>query len=203
MKEGEFLCEDIAEKTTWLVRRKDPIRGKVKWQVGRDYCVSLGGGKPGLWYCPKCRTPMQLAIKPHPKDTYERLHYKDFPCYFPHRSKENNCGEIVLIPLRIAITSIKKERLLDISEADAKKEGFSGDEFRRVSDDFIDAFYRINHTYAPKESRLRMSLKELKNYKFKPLKFGSYIYSKNYVTIVFDWNPWCWVLDFCVKGVKP
>ncbi len=26
----------------------------TKWRVGRDYCVSLGRGKAGLWYCPKC-----------------------------------------------------------------------------------------------------------------------------------------------------
>ena len=61
VKEGEFSmtssgipeCNVIPMtvfKTKGLFESK-----RIKWQVGRDYCVSLGRGKAGLWYCPKLK----------------------------------------------------------------------------------------------------------------------------------------------------
>ena len=52
----------------------------------------------------------------------------------------SRCGEclIDLKPLRIKITGIRKERLLDISEEDAKREGYKSKE------DCIEVFCKLN-----------------------------------------------------------
>ena len=58
-----------ADRTVWKACKKKPMKilseseaipyetgWRLKWQVGRDYAVQLGRGKPGLWYCPKCKS---------------------------------------------------------------------------------------------------------------------------------------------------
>jgi len=101
---------------------------KTKWQVGRDYSVQLGRGKKGLWYCPKCRMP------------YE---FKTTPSKIRNTHVECNTD---MFPLRARITSIKKERLLDISEVDAKKEGY------KDKQQFLIRFWTINYLRGNKHS---------------------------------------------------
>ncbi len=118
------------------------VNSKLRWQVGRDYAVQLGRGKHGLFYCKNCTKG-------------------DCEDAFSHVAAQT--------PLRIKITSIRKERLLDISEEDAKKEGF------KDRQDFFLAFCKI----AEKQ------IKENSDRKENPL----------YVSLC-RWNPEVWVLDF-------
>ena len=71
--------------------------GRLLWQVGKDYSVQLGRGKPGL-------------------------------------------------PFRIEITQIRKERLLDITEEGARREGFdsSKNDCTAAIRKFISAFGKAN-----------------------------------------------------------
>ena len=107
----------------WAVKKNN----KIKWQVGRDYAVQVGRGKPRLWYCPKCKSMQHIA------STYQFDKFNYF-CWKHHIAE----------PLRIRITGIRKERLKEISEDDAKKEGFEN-RYR-----FWQAFDKINR-YNTKE----------------------------------------------------
>lgn len=72
--------------------------GRVKWQVGRDYAVQPGRGKPGaLW-------------RPETGDIF-----------YPAAADDTVDG---FVPLRIRITGIRKEDVRKISKADALAEGF-------------------------------------------------------------------------------
>ena len=73
---------------------------RIKWQVGRDYAVSPGRGKQGLWW-------RQMDT-----GNYQALGGE-------HRDRMLDGWK----PLRIRITGIRQERLQDISEADAIAEG--------------------------------------------------------------------------------
>ena len=131
VKEGEFSmtssgipeCNVIPMtvfKTKGLFESK-----RIKWQVGRDYAVQLGRGKPGLWYCLKCKEIAEC------KDYFTS--FGKHKCKVGHKS------------LRIKITGIRKEALLDISLKDIKKEGFSN------KDEFWKAF---NSVCKPKDGGL-------------------------------------------------
>ena len=85
--------------------------------------------------------------------------------YYPHP-----CNGI-LTPLRIKITSIPKERLLDITEEDAKKEGFKN---RQA---FLYAFFKLQL----KGRKKTVSLHEFFNGKMP------------------NFNPEVWVINFEVK----
>ena len=128
--------------------------GRVKWQVGNDYAVCPGRGKRGLLYCPKC-----YSISAYSKEVWCAI-------------KKNHKEEIKMKPLRVVIKSIRKEKLLDISEADAKKEGYKN------CVEFVEAFAYINRKSLPTEIKklngmLVPSLKKLEM-----------------------WNPFVWVLEF-------
>ena len=109
--------------------------GKVKWQVGRDYAVQLGRGRSGLWYCPKCR------------ETYKEITAEDYNEYGPPLC---NCSGFSQFTesLRFKITSIRKECLLDISEEDARKEGFKNRyEFWQVFDKINNLKTKEDHDF--------------------------------------------------------
>lgn len=99
----------------------NPVKRK-KYCVGRDYSVQLGRGKAGLWYCWRCRYSAD----------YKKLNTYGCVCCYDKKRDE------YWKPFRIKITGIHKERLFDISEEDAKKEGF------KTKRDFIEAFQTIN-----------------------------------------------------------
>jgi len=74
---------------------------RLKWQVGKDYAVAPGRGKPGVWW---------NSIAPRPMTDLD-------PGWL--------YIEGIWIPLRIVITAIRREPLQDISEDDARVEGVS------------------------------------------------------------------------------
>ena len=95
---------------------------KVKCYVGQDLSVQSGRGKPCVCYCPKCNESL-IPVKEN--NEYARINL----CGIHHEA---------IRKLRIRITSIRKEKVLDISEEDAKKEGFEN------RAEFIKAFMGIN-----------------------------------------------------------
>ena len=133
---------------------------RVKWQVGSKYSVCSGRGKPQVWFCPNCRKLRQ-----------------DIDCAMNGVGKlhctaclsEEETVETELIPLFIEITGIRKEKLLDISEADAEKEGFD------CKGDFYLTYSQINKKV-----------------------FEKYCQSKDltYSNKNEYWSPEVWVIDF-------
>lgn len=76
--------------------------GRLKWQVGRDYAVQPGRGKPGVWWNSTTREWDEYA--PMSRDGVAD-HWDS---------------------LRIRITDIRQKALHDIGEADARAEGCAG-----------------------------------------------------------------------------
>ena len=151
VKEGDI--ETILDNEIVTVAHRRALgKWRMKWQVGRDYCVSFGRGKPGVLVC-TCGACNNWIQPPLPR----RFAW--------------GCPITYLKPLRIKITSIRKERLLDISEEDAKKEGFDS------VLNFLNIFLQINYGKIPRE--VLQSIGER--------------------VIAEEWNPEVWVLSFEVK----
>jgi len=166
VKEGEYLDEALDDYRIKVVYTKN---GKPKWREFKDYSVQPGRGKKGLWYCPKCKRPIQKIIAQFSKSLQNGTNNtkNKFPwCGI--------CGSNI-IPLRIKIVSIKKEKLCDITESDARKEGYEESKEKvsgtgeiitlSAKQNFLLAFGKINN-----------------------LNFSA---RKNRV-----WNPFVWVLEF-------
>jgi len=108
--------------------RLEGIKIRVKWMLGRKYAVCPGRGKPQVWYCPYCK---KIAFK-----NSSGFMVTTCLCY----TEET--------PLFIKLVSIRKEKLLDITEEDAKKEGFKDTQSEDVDlsakQNFLDTFQKIN-----------------------------------------------------------
>jgi len=158
VKEGEkFYLEEFtltASQLTTVIN----MNGGVKWQVGKDYAVCPGRGKRGLLYCPKC-----YSISAYSKEVWCAI-------------KKNHKEEIKMKPLRVVIKSIRKEKLLDISESDAKKEGYKN------CINFVENFAGLNAKHLPKE------IKNLNGMIYPSLKKLEL------------WDPFVWVLEFSIMG---
>lgn len=89
-----------------------PDTARLKWQVGRDYAVSPGRGKPGVWWQPSVQEW----------------------CYQTSMHRRMGAGYCGYFPLRIRITAIRQERLQDISYDDARAEGAPDDYYCDCAD---------------------------------------------------------------------
>ena len=87
---GDTVCTSV-----YTYINGEPERARLKWRTGRDYAVSPGRGKPGVWWIPGT------------------TQWWDDPTMLPDNWR----------PLRIFITSIRREPLQAITEADAVAEG--------------------------------------------------------------------------------
>lgn len=123
VKEGEHLTKgDIP-----AVVKVPNAFNRIKWQVGKDYAVQTKRGTKGLWWCPSCITQVKapsLCITPSDDDGLP-LH--------------DVCMNMIR-PIRIKITDILKQHLLDVNEADARAEGFEGEYPQEA---FMAAFVKI------------------------------------------------------------
>lgn len=137
----EAIVEDRKSQTRRLVKEDDysvtnpidsqgithVISSKLKWQVGRDYAVQDESGK-AVWWCKKCKG---TATTKYPKS---RMACGD--CY-SKLSVKKSLTEVEMMPLRIRITQIRKEILLDISNSDINAEGF------KSRSEFYSYFFKI------------------------------------------------------------
>lgn len=122
VKENERL-EIINGKKTVLQN------GRIKWQVGRDYAITYGRGKPTVWYYPDTYLGKPEAV---PYDTIRQL------CYGQDYVLEDEGAR----PLRIKLLDIHREAICDISHADTIAEGFHAKtEFWQVWHDFYGEQY--------------------------------------------------------------
>ena len=110
VKEGEFIIPLTEHCQHWhnsYPNRNDYLfaietnGGRIKWQVGRSYSVQSGRGKKGFWYCPECKRVYLLG------KTFDIIIAQHFVC----------CNKNI-IPLRVVVKFIRKERLFDISVED-------------------------------------------------------------------------------------
>jgi hypothetical protein len=154
-KSIEGLLSGSKTQTRRLVKEKDFIEaiditkkvklsGRIKWQVGRDYAVQTGRGKKGLMI------------------NYVSGFVKEFEDV---RGSEMDTSK----PLRVVVTGIRKEKLLDISLEDAKREGYDS------VDSFGKAFCDLN-----KIEYVRITI-------------------NNVVEVRPTSNPFVWVLDLKIK----
>jgi len=164
VKEGEAaeeMCDvNGKNKSIFAVTH----HGKIKWQVGKDYAVQPGRGKPGVWFCNSCG---EFGTKDCSSDDSWR------------EKGVATCLSGVWKPLRIKITSIRKEKLLDITEEDAKKEGLKRAEGEDAIEErhlFFRVFWKINKDKLPE--------------KIKKKKLSYWFDALN------EWNPEVWVIDF-------
>jgi hypothetical protein len=162
VKEGEYLdivkireTKEFSFGATGVKTNK----GKTKWVCGHpetqkpNYAVQSGRGSKG-YIVEKFDTFPNGSFKHYPNGVYKKMK----------------------IPLRIVIKSIRKERLLDISEEDAKREGYVN------KDVFLQNFYFINFKKMPKEYVLgrKRPFRYVKDFE---------LHGDNM------WNPFVWVLD--------
>jgi len=164
VREGGKIPEIIpasyknSEPFVWTENRK------VKWQVGKDYAVQLGRGKKGLWYCPKCKIKKSL--------NWFVSYLGGMLLFGQEESNSNKAMGRVWNPLRIEITGLKKQKLLKIQEAEAKKEGFK-DRFNFIT--YFLALYK-KKVYMTENRKGEVILDEKKL-----------------------WNPEVWAISFKVK----
>lgn len=101
VKPGDFATHfilpdyDTGETTIQSVQNHE----RLKWFWGKDYAVQDGRGKPGVQWC---------RAKKH----------------YPAEWTAEYIDELGWNPLRIRLLEIRQERVQDISEADARAEGY-------------------------------------------------------------------------------
>lgn len=157
-KGEEFNTESGHGPVNAVVNR---LSERVKWRVGQDYAVQDESGK-AIWWCPKCK--QLLTIKPvknsltkteelscqchkgvrsHPKFRYNKTTKKWLPKHFGWQL------------LRFRIKKICQERLLDITEENAKAEGFKKiSKDRTCRDEFLNYFWKLFDLWEEKKNPL-------------------------------------------------
>jgi len=150
VKEGEYLAPnnykyEDSPKDSWICLKNK--KGIAKWQVGKEYDVCVGGKQ--IWYCLKCNNICNIETVVCNKT--------DMCKYDGIKTKS----------LKIKVTGITKEKILDITLEEAKLEGFKS----KIR--FIEAFAKIYYSEMPEAN--------------KNLKYGD---------VVKPWNPFVWVIKF-------
>jgi len=166
VKEGEYSFLGVGKciNSGYCVKTKT---NKVKWQNSKTYSIQKKRGGKGLWYCPKCMGELSASYRAISCDIIYACKCHNYKCHNQKLKKELiNLG---WKPLRFVVVSIKQEKLFDISQEDAKREGYSS----RL--DFLVAFNTLNNKQYSKS------------------------YESNYGKVIDEalfWNPLVWVLEF-------
>ncbi len=104
------------------VENKEDSKLRIKWKVGRDYAVQSKRGGKGVWWSPETKEIKDVArgiITVKDKETAEKVAKQIMNDYSKVRT---------YVPLRILVTELRKEKLKNISNQDAIKEGFNNKE---------------------------------------------------------------------------
>lgn len=88
--------------------------GRIKMQVGRDYAVQYGRGRPTRWW--------------HP-ERCELLSYDTYLDILSIMNPQLSLEEMDFKPLRIKILDIWSEHVAEISHSDSVREGFAGEKW--------------------------------------------------------------------------
>ena len=118
----------------------DPSR--IKWQVGKDYAVQPKRGAKCVWWCRKTKQIKTDKIVLSKEEKEKR----DMDLLIYDYAETERLWQ----PLRIRITRIEKQKLLDVTEEEGKKEGFLKDKYSSASNNFLNYFWKINNKH-PKE----------------------------------------------------
>lgn len=166
VKPGEIASFTSKTKNTVaaVYRGNKCVPENLKWRVGLEESVLDESGK-AVWWCPKCKE----IIEP------ENSEFALSCMYHPSCGKKFNFK-----PLRFRITQICQERLLDVTEENAKAEGFKYErEFITARYNFLIAFFEIYKEIVPKEA------------------YEENVNVKGNTQIDFNkWNPLVWAISF-------
>lgn len=174
VKEGEFLIEGFEKNPNniWVFNNNSQ---RIKWQVGKDYAVQSGRGKPTVLICKDCSLVSANSC------------LLNIHCH---------CEDDNWKPLRVRLTAIRRERLLDITEEEAKKEGFEAFNEKLV----VETYNTAKWNFLSNFSNLNLG-KKLKSMGGKAT--GGVGWLNKYIEdIVIEtkdkkiWNPEVWVLMF-------
>ena len=146
---AELVKDKLSFNCTADIEKVLRTNGKPKFKAGEVYQVVVD--KQPVWYCPECKNwiislPESFKKFKHPD--------KALQC-------EMCCYHGIIKPLLIKVLSIKEEKLLDITEDDAKKEGFftkSTKYYPPCASNFLKEFYLINgkdYDKALKENKVK------------------------------------------------
>jgi len=152
-KPGESLA---ANRSVWKAgssplyvlpeQSKIPFKSgyRLKWQVGRDYAVCQKN--KSLWHCPKCNAVAKL-VKVRITDKKPSAIDKACVCSMNLMRKDVLYARLGSFkPLRFVVKSIKSQRLLDVTEEQAKKAGgINMGIFGGAKEHFIGGFARKNY----------------------------------------------------------
>ena len=178
VKENEIFFE----KDNLVTSNSNKLPLRTKWQVGKSYAVQNKRGGKTLWYCSKCN---ELVKKVRGSNNVECGY-----CACKDKNLELS-GEFLFTsgkslnfwfnkngwkPLRIKITGIKKERLLDVDLNDARKEGYEMTNNYDSKNNFLINFVAINYKKIPKSIHKRVDKKQE-------------LFSERYLERACDWNP--------------
>ena len=114
-REGNPCIFHLATETRRITAVRDANK-RLKWEVGRDYAVSPGRGKAGVWWKPD-------TDEWRSRDDGGGHPYYDEWCNDEDGNTEKTLRENGYTPLRIRLLEIRREPLQNISEADATAEG--------------------------------------------------------------------------------
>lgn len=120
VKEGDAITAVHSKNKIYAIGKILPPH-RTKYQVGKDYVVQTKRGGKGLWYCPKCKKSSYLV---NSFGSWKKADSIKKFCECSMKIISENPYTGTFKPLRIKITDIRQEKLLDISEADARAEGF-------------------------------------------------------------------------------
>lgn len=107
IKEGETLTTIDGLKTVLTPK------GRIKWQVGRDYAVQYGRGKPMCW-----------IYKVIGKNEYGLVPYDLYQKKRGHGDTDGDFYMKAWYPLRLKLLDIRQEDVRNITKQDAGDEGF-------------------------------------------------------------------------------
>jgi len=128
----KFYDKETKKRGIWSVFRNN----RLKWEIGRTYSVQAGRGKTGscLLVCPECRHIFSKIFF----DAHEIYKEHCIHCFV------KSGKSVDLKKLKFKIKRLRKQRLLDISNYDASREGIPKIKGKTWRESFLIYFYDVH-----------------------------------------------------------